>query len=198
MKIVELAPDDLDQISFLDAVAIVDRPAIETNFRTFNQEILEEDFILESIIRLEMEELTGVPLPKEFYFSDEKQMIIGPLMIPGKLIDRIDDTTGELYQVFFTAESIRLLKDRLMKEEKINKLNFMHDPNRPVEGFLSETWIVEDSDKDKSALYGFKETPGTWMGMYFIPNRETFLYIKQNFSGFSVEGSFTEKVVSNT
>jgi hypothetical protein len=196
MKIVELAPEDLDQLSFLDAVAIVDKPAIEANFRTFAKETINEDFIIESIIRLEMEKLTEVLEPKSFHFSDEKQMLIGPLMIPGKMIDRIDEN-GELYQVFFTAESIRLLKDRLMKEEKINQLNFMHDPTRPVEGILSETWIVEDPKIDKSSLYGFEEIVGTWMGMYYIPNKEVFNFIKENFKGFSVEGSFVEKVVKS-
>ena len=39
--------------------------------------------------------------------DDEKRMLVGPALIPDKMIPRLDQVTGEEYEVFFSPDTIR-------------------------------------------------------------------------------------------
>jgi hypothetical protein len=57
-----------------------------------------------------------------------------------------------------------------------------------------ESWIVQNSELDKSRVYGFDLPVGTWMVMYRINDDETWEKIKSGeLKGFSVEGHFVNK-----
>jgi len=60
---------------------------------------------------------------------------------------------------------------------------------------LVESWIVEDKEKDKSAIYGLNVPVGTWMGSVKVNNDEIWNdYVKTGqVKGFSIEGFFAEK-----
>ncbi len=66
-----------------------------------------------------------------------------------------------------------------------------------VEGvFLSETWIVEDTEKDKTAIYGIEAPVGSWAVAMRVENDDVWRDIKEGkFSGFSIEGMFKEKML---
>jgi hypothetical protein len=86
----------------------------------------------------------------------EKQMLVGPLMTPGKLIPRVDEATGEEYNVFFTADTIEKIAYKMMQDKLLDNVNIEHDNNQRVDDvILVETWIVKDPLHDKSTLYGF-------------------------------------------
>ena len=58
-----------------------------------------------------------------------------------------------------------------------------------------ESWIVEDTKKDKSALYEFNVPEGTWMIAMKVDNEEIWNKVKSgDIKGFSIEGYFAEKV----
>ena len=61
---------------------------------------------------------------------------------------------------------------------------------------LVESWIVEDTDMDKSKKYGFNVPVGTWMGSVKVNNDEVWNeYVKTGkVKGFSIEGYFADKM----
>jgi hypothetical protein len=86
---------------------------------------------------------------ESFAATDEKQEILSPLMVPNKLIKRVDDE-GEEYFVYFTKETIKKLAHKAMKDEVIHRVNIEHDGNLIDDIFMTETWLKE-SDEDKSS-----------------------------------------------
>jgi hypothetical protein len=129
----------------------------------------------------------------------EKQMLIGPLMTPGKLISRVDEKTGEEYQVFFSKETIEKIAYKMMKDGLASSVNIEHDGAKRLDDvYLVETWLVKDPEKDKSSLYGFSSVPGEWYGIYRVGNGRVWNeYVKTGkVKGFSVEGYFYNNVLT--
>ena len=125
----------------------------------------------------------------------EKQMLIAPIMRADYKIPRIDDEGNE-YEVFFSADTVKKIAYKLMKEQKIHNINIEHDDEQTVDDvYLVESWIVEDPEHDKSTLYGYKPNKGDWYGMYKVDNDRIWKdYIKSGkVNGVSVEGWFFEK-----
>jgi hypothetical protein len=130
----------------------------------------------------------------------DKQMLVGPLMTPNKLIPRIDETTGEEYEVFFSADTIEKIAYKMMADKLLDKVNIEHDSTQPVNDVhLVETWIVKDPEHDKSSLYGFKPVLGQWFGIYRIGDGRMWNeYVKTGkVKGFSVEGYFYNNILTN-
>jgi len=131
----------------------------------------------------------------QFSLDVDKQRVIGPLMVPDKLILRVDEK-GDPYYVFFSKETIQKIADKMMKNKLLDKLNIEHDSGKPVEGFMASSWIVEDPVKDKSSIYGFDLPAGSWVGEYQIENEDVWELIKdQELKGFSIEGYFADRLV---
>jgi len=129
----------------------------------------------------------------------EKQMLIGPLMTPNKLIPRVDEVTGEEYQVFFSKDTIEKIAYKMMKDGLASSVNIEHDGASKVDDvYLAETWLVKDPQHDKSTLYGFSPVVGEWYGIYKVGNGRVWNeYIKTNkVKGFSVEGYFYNNVLT--
>ena len=54
-----------------------------------------------------------------------------------------------------------------------------------------ESWIVEDTDKDKTALYNLKAPVGSWAITMKVYNEEEWQKIKAgDYKGFSIEGIY--------
>mgnify|MGYP003668543998 FL=1 len=136
----------------------------------------------------------------QFAALNEKMMLMGPLMVPNKLIIRVDDF-GEEYYVYFTADTIKKISYKMMKDKMIDRVNIEHDNNDSVDdAYLVESWIIEDEMNDKSRKYGFDLPVGSWMGTYKIDNQRIWdEYIKTGkVKGFSVEGFFESYAMSKT
>ena len=130
---------------------------------------------------------------------DEKQMLIGPLMTPYKMIKRIDGDGNE-YFVYFDETGIEKLAYKMMKDKLLDSVNIEHNPEQSVkDAYLVESWIVKDPEKDKANFYGFKPIAGQWFGMYKIADKEIWNeYVKTGkVKGFSVEGFFSEKLLAS-
>ncbi len=125
-----------------------------------------------------------------FAALDEQQVVIGPLMKPNMLIPRMDEN-GDKYYVYFTADTIKKIAYKMIKDKLIDRVNIEHDSMETVDAYLVESWII-DGDSDKSKNYGFNLPAGTWMGMYKIEDKGVWdEYIKTGLvKGFSVEGMF--------
>ena len=148
--------------------------------------------------RTQAEVEAGVPEGTfQFKAIGDKMELAGPLMIPDKLIPRVDKD-GEKYYVFFDAEGIKKLSYKLMENKLIDAINIEHDPDRKVDDIsLVETWLVGDPKKDKSNTYGYELPAGSWFGVYKVNNQNVWDdYIKTGkVKGFSVEGIFADKTI---
>lgn len=130
-----------------------------------------------------------------FAIDQDQQMVVGPLMIPDKLIFRIDEY-GDPYYVFFSENTIKSISEKMMKDKHIDKVNLEHNPEDTVDGYMVSTWLVEDPERDKQQVYGFNHPKGTWMGQYKIEDKEVWQKVKNGeIKGFSVEGFFADKFI---
>ena len=169
MKIIELILND-DEAIGVEAISVVENPAIESDFIALNNQ------------EIKLAEI-----------SKEKRLIMGALLIPKKPIFR---RNGEdEYYVFFSADTV--LKASQMYLQNGNQSNSTLEHDGKLKGMtLVESWIVDNKEKDKSALYGLDVKVGTWMGSVKVENDEVWNdYVKTGkVKGFSIEGYFADKL----
>ena len=171
-KIVELVIADDSQELAIDAISLVSAPAIEQDFVFFGKE---------------KNNLTFAKV------NEEKKCLISPALIPNKQIFRYDPNTDSEYYVYFSPETVKKASELYLKHNNHHKAT--HEHNERVSGVLTvESWIIEDTKKDKSTLYGFSLPKGTWMVSLKISNQDLWDKIKAGeLKGLSIEGYFTNK-----
>ena len=170
MKIVELIIDELDENSGIEAISIVESPAIEENFIALKEQ-------------------------KEFKFAEvdkEKRLLMGAILVPNKPIYRRDGE--DEYYIYFTRDTVKKASELYLMRGNQNNATYEHFEK--IEGLtLVESWIVEDREKDKTALYGMDYPLGTWAGSFKVNNDDIWNnYVKTGkVKGFSIEGYFADK-----
>ena len=133
------------------------------------------------------------------FSSDDQMIVTGPAMIPDQLIPRRNKgengKLGSLFHVYFSKETVRQIAKEFLARDMNHNTDVKHDDQITKENKLIESWIVEDPERDKSAVLGYKGLPaGTWMVSYKINNPETWAKIKSGeLRGFSVTGDFISK-----
>ena len=173
MRIVELILDDQQMASGIDAISIVEAPAIESNF-----------------IALKSHEM------KFAQVDAEKRILMGPVLIPDKPIFRKQVMNGEMqeFYVYFSKNTVSRASQMFLMKGNQGKATLEHD--MALQGIcMVESWIKEDMEKDKSAIYGMNDPIGTWMGCLKVTNDEIWNdYVKTGrVKGFSIEGYFADK-----
>ena len=173
MTLIELIIDETMELSGIDAISIVENPAIEENW-----------------IALKNEQ------PKEYTFAEvdkEKKIIMGAMLVPDKPIYRRDEENGEYY-IYFSQDTIRKCMEMFFQNNNQSNATFEHQ--EAITGLtMVESWIVEDTEKDKSNLYNLNVPVGTWMGTIKVNNDviwNEFIKTKK-VKGFSIEGYFADK-----
>jgi hypothetical protein len=173
MTLIELIIDETMELSGIDAISIVENPAIEENW-----------------IALKNEQ------PKEYHFAEvdkEKKIIMGAMLVPDKPIYRRDEDNGEYY-IYFSQDTIRKCMELFFQNGNQGNATFEHQ--EAITGLtMVESWIVEDTEKDKSNLYNLNVPVGTWMGTIKVENEviwNEFIKTKK-VKGFSIEGYFADK-----
>lgn len=171
MKIIELILDENLEFNGVDAISIVENPAIQTDFVALKG----QDIKLAQV-------------------SKEKRLLLGPVLIPNKPILRNAD--GEDYYIYFSKDTVEKASQMYLKEGNQKNASLEHEYK--LKGLtLVESWIVQDEVYDKSRLYdNTKEVPlGTWMGAIRVDSDEVWNdYVKSGVvKGFSIEGYFADK-----
>ena len=127
-------------------------------------------------------------------FNNEQRLVVGPAMIPDKMIIRRNEITGEIYYVYFTAETIKKLQQKFMQEKLLDKTNIEHGRKFLSGVDVVESWIVDDQKLDKQQVFGMDYPKGTWMVSMKVNNDDTWNKVKDGkLKGFSVQGYFMEK-----
>ena len=131
--------------------------------------------------------------------NDEERLVVGPAMIPDKLIIRRNETPashmrmGEIYYVYFSRESVKILQQRFMENKLLDKLNIEHGRRFLNGATVVESWIVEDPERDKQQVFGMNYPAGTWMIISKVDDDSTWEKIKKGeLKGYSVQGYFME------
>ena len=164
MRIVELILDEEQEESGIEAISIVESPAIESDF-----------------VALKTEEIKLAEIDKE------KRILLGALLIPNKPIYR-KGSEGDYY-IFFSKDTISKASQMYLRNGYQNNSTLEHE--KDLKGLtLVESWIVVDEVQDKSRKYGLNVPLGTWMGAVKVNNEEIWNeYVKTNkVKGFSIEG----------
>ncbi len=170
MKTIELYIDEENEFSGIEAISVVENPAIE------------EDFIALKKQQVKLAEV-----------DKEKRILMGAALIPNKKIYR---TNGEdEYNIFFSEDTVRKASELFLSRGKQNNSTLEHDVK--LNGLsVVESWIIEDKKKDKSRKYGFDLPIGTWMVSVKVNNDEVWNnFVKEGkVKGFSIEGFFADKL----
>jgi hypothetical protein len=170
MKIIELILDEMQEMMGIQAISIVESPAIEENF-----------------VALKTQE---VQFAKQ---DEEKRILLGAALIPNKPIYR--RAGEEEFYVYFTKETIRRASEMFFQNGNQNQSTLEHEAE--LQGLsVVESWIIEDEQRDKSRIYGLEMPVGTWMVSMKVNNDDVWNnYVKTGkVKGFSIEGYFVDKV----
>ena len=171
MRIIELLIDEDALLSGIEAISIVDKPAIEENF-------------------IALKEQTKVNLTE---VDKEKRILMGAALVPNKNIYRTDGE--DEYYIYFSDDTVRKASELFLMRGNQNKSTLEHEAE--LNGLsVVESWIVEDEVHDKSRKYGLDMPVGTWKVSMKVNNDEVWEnYVKTGLvKGFSIEGYFTDKL----
>ena len=168
MDIVELFIDETDEVSGIEAISVVENPAIEENF-----------------IALKNQEFKLAEVDKE------KRILMGAALIPNKPIYR---QNGEQeYYIYFSQATVRKASELFFING--NQSNSTLEHQLELKGLTAvESWIVE-SEQDKSRMYDLNVPMGTWMVSMKVNNDDVWKKVKAGeIKGFSIEGYFADKL----
>ena len=162
---------DIDDESGVTAIALVDQPAIESNWMAFSKQ-------------------------SEYKFAvkdEDKRIIEGYFMVADLLIPRIGEH-GEKFFVKFSAKTIEAIREKQSRLGMTNNFNLMHDPNKIAKGVYMLDNIIIDNERGKIAPNEFEKVPnGSLWGSAKVDNDEIWEQVKNGtFKGFSVEGMFKQ------
>lgn len=155
-----------EEVEGLQAIALVDRPAIGLNYQAF--------------------------APHKFeVINEDKRIVMGAAMVPDLPIYRRDER-GEYYAIF-KKETIKALVQKLFKENKHNNFNEEHNAFKILDGVYIYQSFITDAELGISAPSGFENVAdGTWFIAAKVENDEAWAKVKEDgiLKGFSVEGVF--------
>jgi len=172
MNIIELIIDENEELAGIEAISVVENPAIDEFFIALKKD--------DNLIRLAE-------------VDKEKRLLMGGALIPNKPIYR-SNGEDEFY-IYFSKETIVKASQMFLKKGNQSKSTLEHTPKQLDGMTVVESWIVEDTDIDKSNLYGLKMPVGTWMITMSVDNNNIWEKVRKNLiRGFSIEGYFADKL----
>ena len=147
LEIYELFIDEDNDLNGIEAISIVENPAIEEDFYAFNKEG-----------KLELAKV-----------DEEKRILMGAALIPNKKIYR--NNGKQEYYIYFSENTVRKASELFLSKGKQNNSTLEHQVE--LQGMsVVESWIIEDDIQDKSRKYSLKMPVGTWMVSVKVNNNE--------------------------
>ena len=167
-KIYKIKIDPTDQITGVDAISLVECPAVEVDFLKFSKEE-----------------------PKSLQFAnEEKRIITGVALLADTPIYRVKPD-GEEYYVVFDRETIEQLVTKYSKYMFNNFVNIEHSNQHFVDGMYMIESYLKNSERGIVPIE-FSEIPdGSWIVSYKVDNIDVWEKIKSGeVKGFSIQGVF--------
>lgn len=152
----------------LNDVALVDQPAYESMFMKFDSNAKELKFAIQ---------------------NEEQKIICGALMIPDKLVPRIEN--NKPFYVYASRETIINSAMKFARENRNNNVKLTHDTNANTgDVFIFESFVTDENRVP--SVKGFESLPvGTWFITCKVLSDTVWNAIKDGtFNGFSLEAMF--------
>jgi hypothetical protein len=168
---IELFINENQEDSGVEAISLVEYPAIEENFVALSKYSVEFKAI-----------------------DNDKRIVVGYALIPDKKIYR---KKGDYeYNILFSKETVQKASELYLKRLKNNNTTLDHESLTSGVSVI-ESWVTEDVDKDKVNLYGIKPILGGWAVKMKVYNDQVWEDVKDGkYMGFSIEGSnFSSKKI---
>lgn len=168
MKVFYIRVNDED-ITGIDAISLVDMPAVEKNFLCFSEE----------------------KHPVKMKFDNSKHIITGVVCLADTPIYRYNERMGEYY-VVFTKETIEKMVEKFAKMDLFKSVNLQHDDKQ----FVDDVYMIESyiTNKERGISPAeFSDIPdGSWIASYKIDNESLWDEIinGDKLNGFSLQGMF--------
>jgi len=169
VEIIELLIDETKLEAGINAVSVVESPAIEENFIALKKH------------EVELKEVDA-----------EKRILMGAALVPNKQIYRRNK--DKEYYIYFSEDTVRKASELFLMRSNQNNATYEHE-RKMLDGMsVVESWIIEDEKTDKSRLYNFNLPKGTWMISMKVNNDDVWQKVKDGeVKGFSIEGHFVDK-----
>ena len=170
MDTIELVIDEQLEEEGINAISLVEFPAIEENFVALSKDQHKVEFKT---------------------VDKEKRIIVGLALVPDKLIYR---RRGDYeYNITFSKETVRKASELYLKRLKNNNTTLEHQEFTSGVSVI-ESWIVEDPKQDKTSLYNLNAKEGDWAVVMKIDNDAVWQDVKNGkYLGLSIEGIFSDK-----
>lgn len=167
IPLVELFIDEDNIDDGVQAISLVEFPAIEENFVALNKHEVKFKTV-----------------------SEDKRIIVGLALVPNKKIYRRNKDYE--YNIMFSEDTVRKASEIYLKNLRNNNTTLDHN-NLTTGVSVIESWVVEDSLMDKSNLYGLNAVKGAWVVTMKVDNDKVWEDIKaQKYLGLSIEGMFSD------
>lgn len=163
-----------DDRLIVDAVGLVENPAIERQWMAFSKE--------KSVFNV---------------VSEEKMVLAGPLMVADLPMERLA-TDGSKYYVSFPAKSILNIVQKVKDRHIKLSFNYDHNPNNVASSaYLLNDFIISEQMGILTPKGYDKLSDGSWFGVVQFKDRGEFEDAKIKRTGFSIEGYFNEKYLKD-
>ena len=170
MELIELIIDEKDPMHGIEAVSVVESPAIEENFIALAKH------------EVQLKEI-----------DQEKRILMGAALVPNKKIYRKNEKTKREWEIYFSEDTVRKASHLFQMKSNQNNATLEHATDLDDMSVV-ETWIIDDPKMDKANLYGFDLPKGTWMILMKVNNDDVWKKVKAGeVKGFSIEGYFADK-----
>jgi hypothetical protein len=167
IDLIELFIDENEANDGIQAISFVESPAIEENFIALSKHKVEFKAV-----------------------DEEKKIIIGLALVPDKPIYRRKDDYE--YNIIFSKETVRKGSELYLKNLRNNNTTLEHQQLTSGVSII-ESWIVEDTEKDKTALYNLNAVVGAWAVVMKVDNESVWEDVKKKkYLGLSIEGVFSQ------
>lgn len=166
-KVFYININDVDATG-IDAISLVDVPAVQRNFLCFSED-----------------------RPVKLKFDASKHIITGVVCLADTPIYRNNEKYGE-YWVVFTKETIQKMVEKFSRDGLFKSVNLQHDDNKFVDGIYMVESYLTDKSRGISPIE-FNDIPdGSWIASYKVDNLELWDEIVNSgkLNGFSLQGMF--------
>lgn len=153
----------------IDAISLVDMPAVEKNFLCFSEE----------------------KQPVKMKFDNSKHIITGVVCLADTPIYRYNERMGEYY-VVFTKETIEKMVEKFAKMDLFKSVNLQHDDDKFVDGIYMIESYITNKQRGINPIE-FADIPdGSWVCSYKVENEALWGEIinGNKLNGFSLQGMF--------
>lgn len=168
MKVFYIRVNDED-ITGIDAISLVDMPAVEKNFLCFSEE----------------------KQPVKMKFDNSKHIITGVVCLADTPIYRYNERMGEYY-VVFTKETIEKMVEKFAKMDLFKSVNLQHDDEQFVDGIYMIESYITNKERGINPVEFSNIPDGSWIASYKVENDELWSEIinGNKLNGFSLQGMF--------